>query len=186
MLACRVVCCSHRSNRRIRVCISHQSDCRIRVCTSHQSYHSIRISCINYSVWVLFSCKWCHGIRGLCTKMTVTSTRQTTYIPSPTTKTMSKVQSEHTQSLHYMNIKQFFNVLELCSTNQIPFCHIRLRSITCHFLNNPHFITYSNRFTQHHWKKFTWNFMLLIVSFPCILLRLTFSMNKIRFQLPWN
>ena len=110
MLACRV-CCSHRSNRRIRVCISHQSDCRIRVCISHQSYHSIRISCINYSVWVLFSCKWCHGIRGLCTKMTVTSTRQTTYIPSPTTKTMSKVQSEHTQSLHYMNIRQFFTCL---------------------------------------------------------------------------
>ena len=112
MLACRVVCCSHRSNRCIRVCISHQSDCRMRVCISHQSYHSIRISCINYSVWVLFSCKWCHGIRGLCTKMTVTSTRQTTYIPSPTTKTMSKVQSEHTQSLHYMNIRQFFTCLD--------------------------------------------------------------------------
>ena len=37
------------------------------------------------------------------------------------------------------------------STNQIPFCHIGLRSITCHFLvNNLHFITYSNRIIQNH------------------------------------
>ena len=63
-----MVCCSHQSDRRIRVCISHQSDCRIRVCMSHQSYHSVCISCTNHSVWVLFSCKWCHGIRGLRTK----------------------------------------------------------------------------------------------------------------------
>ena len=32
MLACRVICCSHQSDRRIWVCISHQSDCRIGVC----------------------------------------------------------------------------------------------------------------------------------------------------------
>ena len=48
MLACRVVCCSHQSDRRNRVCILHQSDCRIRVCISHQSYHSIWISCTNH------------------------------------------------------------------------------------------------------------------------------------------
>ena len=61
MLAYMVVCCSHQSDRGIRVRISHQSDCRIRVCILHQSYHSIWISCTNHSVWVLFSCKWCHG-----------------------------------------------------------------------------------------------------------------------------
>ena len=42
MLACRMVCCSHRSDRRIWVCTSHLSDCRIRVCISHRSdYASI-------------------------------------------------------------------------------------------------------------------------------------------------
>ena len=66
MFACRVVCYSRQSDRRIRVCISHQSDFRIRVCISHQSdfriricishqsYYSIPISCTNHSVWVLF------------------------------------------------------------------------------------------------------------------------------------
>ena len=33
VLACRVVCCSYQSDRRIWVCISHRSDCRIRVCS---------------------------------------------------------------------------------------------------------------------------------------------------------
>ena len=52
------------------------------------------------------------------------------------------------------------------STNQIPLVHIRLCSITCHLLvNNLHFITYSNRIIQPHWKKFTWNLMLLIAAF---------------------
>ena len=50
------------------VCISDQSDCYIRVYISHQSYHSTGISCTNHSIWVLFSCKWGHWIRGLCTK----------------------------------------------------------------------------------------------------------------------
>ena len=37
-------------------------------------------------------------------------------------------------------------MLELCSSIQIPFCQIRLRSITCHFpVKNLHLITYSNR-----------------------------------------
>ena len=79
-LLTRRVCCFYQSNYRIRVCILHQSDCCIRVyisyrsdffiwlCILHQSYHSIWISCTNYSAWVLFSCKWCHGIRGLCSK----------------------------------------------------------------------------------------------------------------------
>ena len=62
------------ADRLIRVCISHQSDYRITVCISHQSYHSIWISCTNHSVWVLFSCKWCHGIKGLCTKNDTTRT----------------------------------------------------------------------------------------------------------------
>ena len=34
----------------------------------HQSYYSIRISYTIYSIWVLFSCKLCHQIKGLCTK----------------------------------------------------------------------------------------------------------------------
>ena len=38
---------------------------------------------------------------------------QTTYSPSYTMKKTSKVQSEHMQSLHYMNIKVIFYVLEL-------------------------------------------------------------------------
>ena len=68
---------------------------------------------------------------------------------------------------HY---KALFHVLESYSTNQIPLCHIWLCSITCHFLgNNLHFISYSNCIIQHHRKKFAWNFMLLIVNFPCIL-----------------
>ena len=37
MLAQRVACCSHQSDRRIRVAISHQSDCCIRVGISYQS-----------------------------------------------------------------------------------------------------------------------------------------------------
>ena len=40
VLACRMVCYSHLSDRCIRVCISHQS------------YHSIWVSCTNRSVWV--------------------------------------------------------------------------------------------------------------------------------------
>ena len=80
MLACRVVCYPHQSHHCIRlyilhgsncyigVCILYQSDCHIRVYILHQSYHSIWISCTNHSIWVLLSCKWCHGIRGLCTK----------------------------------------------------------------------------------------------------------------------
>ena len=38
-------------------------------------------------------------------------TCQTTYIPSHTMKTTSKMQSEHTQSLHHMNIRQFITCL---------------------------------------------------------------------------
>ena len=50
--------------------------------------------------------------------------------------------------------QEIFYVPELYSTDKIPFSHIRLRSITCHFLvNNQNVITYSNRFIQPHWKK---------------------------------
>ena len=42
-----------------------------------------------------------------------------------------------------------FHLLELYSTNQIPFCQIRLRSISCHFpVNKLHLITYSYRIVQ--------------------------------------
>ena len=40
----------------------------IRVCILHQSYNSIWISCTNHSIWVLFTCEWCQGSMGLCTK----------------------------------------------------------------------------------------------------------------------
>ena len=47
--------------------------------------------------------------------------------------------------------KAILYVLELYSANQIPFCHIGLRSITCHFLvNNLRVITYSKRIIQPH------------------------------------
>ena len=50
-------------------------------------------------------------------------------------------------------------------TNQIPFCLLRIRSVTCYFLvNNLYFITYSTRTVQPQRKKFTWNY--LIVNFP--------------------
>ena len=42
-------------------------------------------------------------------------TRETIYVPSRRTRTTSKVQSEHTQSLYYMNIRQFSTRL-----NHIP------------------------------------------------------------------
>ena len=57
--------------------------------------------------------------------------------------TTSKVHLEHTPSVHEEH------VLELYSINQIPFYHIRLRSITWHFLiNNLNFITYSSCIIQ--------------------------------------
>ena len=81
-------------------------------------------------------------------------TCQTTYILSYTTKTMSKVQSEHTQSLHYKNIRQFFTCLNCIPPVKFNF---GLPSIMCHFLvNNLHFITYSNCIVWPHWKKFTY------------------------------
>ena len=58
----------HKSDCCIRVFILHQSDCHIRVCILHQSYYSIRISYTVHNIWVLFSCKLCHWIRGPCTK----------------------------------------------------------------------------------------------------------------------
>ena len=56
-------------------------------------------------------------------------------------KRTSKVQSEHTQSLHYMNIRQFFTCLNCIPP--IKFYFATLDSIACYFLvNNLHFITY--------------------------------------------
>ena len=72
MLAYRMVCCSHKSERRVRVCISHQSDHCIKVCISHQSECRIWISCTNHSVWVLCSSKWCNGSGGCAQRMTLT------------------------------------------------------------------------------------------------------------------
>ena len=199
MLACRVVCCSHQSDCRIRVCIFHQSDCRIRVCISHQSNHSIWVSCINHSVQILFSCKLCHGIRGQCTKNDINqkfwaylinvmivaqSSEAEIYrdmkgshifhciifelkdVFSASFLTTHMSNNLHSITYYENNVQSpirtypiivlhepqaVFQMLELYSTNQIPFCHIRLRSITCHFLvNNLHFITHSSCTIQYH------------------------------------
>ena len=56
---------------------------------------------------------------------------------------------------------------------------MRLRSITCRFLeNNLHLITYSSRNIQTHWKKFTLNATdsELLIQFSRVL---TFSTNKL-------
>ena len=67
-------------------------------------------------------------------------------------------------------------MLESYSTNQIPFCHIRLYSITCYFLvNNLHFIRYPNSsIVQPHWKKFKRSLMRVIWIFHSILPRFDF------------
>ena len=68
-------------------------------------------------------------------------TYQTTYIQLHSMKRTSKVQSEHTQSLHYMNIRKFFTCLNCIPP--IKFYFATVDSITCYFLvNNLHFITY--------------------------------------------
>ena len=106
----------NQSDRFIRVCISQKSDCRIGVCISHYSDCRIRVlSRSNHSVflqmmsWIIRLCK---GVRKVFFSLLYPQdTRQTNYILSRTMKTTSKVQSEHNQSLHYMNIKQFFTCL---------------------------------------------------------------------------
>ena len=161
----------------------------------HQPYHSIWISCTNYSVRVLFSCKWCHGIRELCTKNGINHFGhiwQVSWFVAFTSALQIKVEiyqdmksshltfciilklkhpfsspllttqmSNNSHSITYHEnvwspIRTFpiialdghwviFHMLELYSTNQIPFYPIRLCSITSHFLvNNLHFIIYSN------------------------------------------
>ena len=80
-------------------------------------------------------------------------TRQTTCIPSGTTKTRSKSNRNipnHCITWTAGNFLRAWIVFD--QSNSIS--HIRLRSITCHFLvNNLNVITYSNRFIQPHWEK---------------------------------
>ena len=83
-----------------------------------------------------------------------------------------------------------FHVIELFSTNQIPFHQMRLRSMTCHFrvnkLESVHLITDSNRIVQSHWKKIHKDLTAtdneVFTQFSRVL---TFSTNKIGFQLSW-
>ena len=74
-----------------------------------------------------------------------------------------------------------FHMLELYSTNQIPFRQIRLRSITCHFLiNKLRLITYSNRVTQTHQKNILMEVNATDSEFFTHFSRvLTFSTNKV-------
>ena len=74
---------------------------------------------------------------------------------------------------------EIFHRLELYINNQIPFCQIRLRSITCHFLvNNLHLITYSNRIFQPTEKNSHAADSKFSTQFSPVL---TFSANKIGF-----
>ena len=96
---------------------------------------------------------------------------QTTYIPTHTVKTMSKIQSEHTQSLHYKNIiRHFF----MCLNHILPikfhyatfdFAPSHATSLETTFILF-HILTALSNTTE---TKFVWNFMLLIVNFPHIL-----------------
>ena len=125
-LLTRRVCCFYQSNYRIRVCISHQSDCCIRVyisywsdffirlCILHQSYHSIWILCTNYSAWVLFSCKWCHGIRGLCSKSGIDH-KFCAYVISVMIVAFARALSSEVEILEY----ERFAVIFLCSYSYV-------------------------------------------------------------------
>ena len=119
-----------------------------------------------YFYCIIFSDKTCFSAPFL-TMHTPNNLNSITYceniIQSPITTYPIIALHEHEAIVH---------LLEMYSTNQISFCHIRPRHITCHFLvDNLHFITYSNRIIRHHWEKFTWNYMLQIVNFPRILPR---------------
>ena len=57
-------------------------------------------------------------------------------------KKTSKVQSEHTQSLHYMNIRQFFTCLNCIPPIKFPFAKLDFAVWN----------TYYNRIVQPHWK----------------------------------
>ena len=87
-------------------------------------------------------------------------------------KNTSKVQSEHTLSLHHMNIRQFFTCLNCIPPIKIPFCQIGLRCLQSRIitaLSNP---------TE---KQFIRKLMPLIVNFfRAIVPRFDFSTNKIR------
>ena len=80
-----------------------------------------------------------------------------------------------------------FHLLELYSTNQIPLCQIRLRSISCNFpVNKLHLITYSYRIVQPTEK----NQMELNATgsefFTQFFHVLTFFTNKISLYLLWT
>lgn len=135
----------------------HQSHWHIRIFISHQSYNNIGISRSKYSVGVLFSFHWIHGVKndinlklwahfvivmvgslseclivlvkdmlglervagnffvsflswniGFLWLLYSQCIRQKTYIPSGTMTTIPKIQTEYTQSLHCMSIRQFW------------------------------------------------------------------------------
>ena len=61
-------------------------------------------------------------------------------LTSRTTKETSKVQSEHTQSLHYMNIRQFFTCLNCISPIKFHFATLDFALSHVISVNNRHFI----------------------------------------------
>ena len=147
MLACRVVCYPHQSHHCIRlyilhgsncyigVCIMYQSDCHIRVYILHQSYHSIWISCTNHSIWVLLSCKWCYGIRGLCTKKDINQ-KFWAHLMSVMIVAYARASSNEVEI--YLNKVCFYFhciILKLKHVFSTPF-------LTMHMPNNLHFITH--------------------------------------------
>ena len=79
----------------------------------------------------------------------------TTYTQRPSRTIKKPPKSDQNIPIHCTTwTLAIFHALELYSTNQILFCQLRLRSITCYFLvNNLHFIAYSDRIVRPHWKK---------------------------------
>ena len=68
---------------------------------------------------------------------------------------------------HYITIRQFFMCLNCIPPIKFYFTKLDFCSIMCRFLvNNLHLIRYYNHIVQPHWKKFSWNKMLLMVYFP--------------------
>ena len=157
MLACWLVYCLHKLDRRIRVyisyqsdrhikvCISHQSDCRIRVRISHQSYHSNWKACTNHCVWVFFLLtnyvmesgvvhKGSHLTFFIIWKLkrVFSAPLLTTYTPNnwySITYHETNVQSPiRTYPIIALNEHQaILHLLELYSINQNPFCYISFR-----------------------------------------------------------
>ena len=81
------------------------------------------------------------------------STRQKAYISSPTMKATYKIQSEHTQSLQYMSIRQFFTWWNCTVAHN---CHGKTKSHgTTNFTHGKTKLTHGKTKLTHGKTKFT-------------------------------